>query len=137
MRVRRAGVYVLAPNVGIDDRPVRGIRGNEPLHLGERGGDGVRVRVREGEAHATDEHSHETLVGIGSERGRDGVSAALEQKRGDRTHRYSIKALGDEAKSTPHDVNHAYHHRGLPRPLVAPRRVVDLAAVFTDPAKAA
>ena len=136
MRVRRAGVHLLAADVGEDHLPVPGVPLDQPAHLGQRCRHFLPFGVVEGEADAEHVAADEALTGVGRQPGRVVVAAAVEQEGGDRRHFSSVESPGADERSLGY-VDHADHDRGQPRPLDAFARAKDLASMVTDPTQSA
>src|SRR5262245_60431723 len=77
----RAGVNLLATDVGEDHFLVARVLVDESPHFGDRRRDAFRGRIVEGETHAEDDTSLEALALVGRERSRVNVVTAMEEKR--------------------------------------------------------
>ena len=135
MRVRRAGVDLLAADVREDALAVARVRFDQPMHLRQGVGDALLVRVVEGEAHSEDDAPLEALAGVRFKTCRVGVAALVEQECGDVLHIRIIEHLGS-CKFALGDVQNADHHGRVAGPVDPLGGAVDLATVFANPAQA-
>ena len=83
VRMDRAGVDLLAADVGKDHVPVARALLDQPFLLGKWRSNALGVGVVEGESHAEYEAADEAPAGIGLEPFRVVVATVVEEKRGD------------------------------------------------------
>ena len=130
--VSRTCVDFLTADVGENPFGIARVLRDEPVHLGDRGCDALRVRVVESKAHSKDIASNEALVGVGQQSFRVCMPATVEKEGRNRLDRFAVEFRLFGVWSFGH-VDHANDDRCHSGPFVSPPCIEDRPTVYTDP----
>src|SRR5262245_61777726 len=102
------------------------------MHLWDRCGDTLAIRIVKREAHTKDVAPHKALAGVRRKPPRVIVATSMKKECRDQIYLTAIKALCSYKRSL-HYVQHAYDNCGKPGPLDSLGDGEDLSAMLANP----